>query len=84
MHFQVDTGAQCNVVATLRVVSEATKDYKMKHVFPTNSSINSSGWTSPYPCMARRLLIVDAPKIRPLLGRKACVGMKIVSYLPRQ
>ena len=93
MRFQVDTGAQCNVVP-LEMYKKATKDYMLKHVLPTKQKITAYGGAT-IPAIGQALhrvsrgdlrcrldcKIVDGPKIRPLLGRKACVGMKIVTYL---
>ena len=93
LRFQVDTGAQCNVVP-LEVYKKATKDVALTCVTPSHSRITAYGgntspvigtvllqvWRGNY---RRRLdcKLVDRSDIRPLLGRKACIGMKIVTYL---
>ena len=43
--FQVDTGAQCNVIP-LNVYKEATKDRNLMKVIPTNSHITAYGGTT--------------------------------------
>ena len=93
LRFQVDTGAQCNVIP-VALYKRATKDFKLEHVTPVNASITAYGgttlpvvgtalvrvWRGNFRC---KLLckLVESSCIRPLLGRKACVGMNIVSYL---
>ena len=93
IRFQVDTGAQCNVVP-LGIYNKATKDTQLKQVTPTLMHITAYGAT-PLPVLGTVILrvwrgdfscrldckLVDGHDIRPLLGRKACIGMKIVSYL---
>ena len=93
LRFQVDTGAQCNVVP-LDLYRKATKDYKLVQVSPTKPKITAYGGTE-IPVVGKVLLrvwrgkfkcrldckIVDQENIRPLLGRKACIGMGIVAYL---
>ena len=91
--FQVDTGAQCNVVP-LDLYNKATRDHKWQHVKPAKLQITTYGGTT-IPVIGQMLLrvwrgdyrcrldcrIVDTPNIQPLLGRKACIGMNIVTYL---
>ena len=93
IRFQVDTGAQCNVVP-LGIYKKATGDQALEHVTPAQTHIEAYGGTT-LPVVGTTLLrvsrgdfngqlnckLVDRQDIRPLLGRKACVGMKIVSYL---
>ena len=93
IRFQVETEAQCNVVP-LSVYKKATNDTTMTQVCPSRMRITAYGGTS-LPVVGTVLLrvrhgnfrclldckLVDRTDIRPLLGRKACVGMKIVSYL---
>ena len=91
--FQADTGAQCNVIP-LAVYKKATGDYKLSHVMPTQTAITVYGghsipiagttllnvWRGDNHCKLNCRLI-DSEGIRLLLGRKACVGMKIITYL---
>ena len=93
VRFQVDTGAQCNVLP-LDTYKKATGDVNLKQVTPTNTRVTAYGggalpvagtvvmkvWRegSKYRLNCK---LVDSPKIRPLLGRKACLGMKIITYL---
>ena len=93
LRFQADTGAQCNVVP-LHIYKEATKDVNLVNVMPLRTPIKAYGGTT-LPVVGSVLLkvqrgnvqykldckLVDHRGIRPLLGRKACLGMKIVSYL---
>ena len=93
LRFQVDTGAQCNVVP-LDLYKKATRDHKLQHIKPAKQRITAYGGTT-IPVIGQTLLrvwrgdyrcrldcrIVDTPNIRPLLGRKACIGMNIVTYL---
>ena len=93
IRFQVDTGAQCNVVP-LEIYKKATKDISLARVTPTHTQITAYGGTT-LPVVGTVLLrvwrgefrcrldckLVDGPGVRPLLGRKACIGMKIVTYL---
>ena len=93
LRFQVDTGAQCNVIP-LTLYKEATKDFKLTHVTPAKTPITAYGGTT-LPVVGKVLIrvwrgdfrcqldckLVDSTNIRPLLVRKACLGMKIVSYL---
>ncbi len=93
LRFQVDTGAQCNVVP-LELYKKATKDYKLAHVTPATPKLTAYGGAT-IPVIGKALLrvwrgdfrcrldcrIVDRSNIRPLLGRKACIGMNIVAYL---
>jgi hypothetical protein len=89
IRFQVDTGAQCNVVP-LGTYKKATGDVTLSKVTPTNTQVTAYGpvvgtvllqvWRegSKY-CLDCKL--VDSSKVRPILGRKACLGMKIITYL---
>ena len=90
LRFQVDTGAQCNVVP-LDLYKKATKDHNLRNVKSTSQKIIAYGGTqipvygiatievsrgsSKYKLACK---LVDKTNTRPLLGRKACVGMKIV------
>lgn len=93
MNFQVDTGAQCNVVP-LELHKKATKEHELTHMMTARQKITAYGG-SEIQVMRNVLLrvshgdircqldceIVDKSMIRPLLARKACLGMKIVAYL---
>ena len=93
LRFQVDTGAQCNVIP-LELYKKASRDFKMTRVIPARTTITAYGGTT-LPVVGSVILrvwrgdrrckldckLVDNTNIRPLLGRRACVGMKIVSYL---
>ena len=73
---------------------KATKDYHLSNVTPCKHTITAYGGTS-IPVVGKAIIrvwrgdnscrldckIVDVSNIRPLLGRKACLTMKIVSYL---
>ena len=93
IRFQADTGAQCNVIP-LDIYTRATKDTSLTKVSPSTITITAYGgatlpvvgtallrvWRGDYHCKLDCKLVEHA-EIRPLLGRKACLGMKIVSYL---
>ena len=75
-------------------IGEATKDHKLAHMVPVRQRITAYGGAE-IPVIGKAILrvwrrdfrcrldckIVDKSNIRPLLGRKACLGMKIVAYL---
>ena len=93
LRFQPDTGAQCNVVP-LHLYKKATRDFNLLNVTPESTAIISYGGTS-IPILGRVRLrvwrgdfrcfldcnLVDSKRVRPILGRKACLGMKIIKYL---
>ena len=93
IRFQVDTGAQCNVVP-LNTYKQATGDISLSKVTPTKNRITAYGgatlpvistvllrvWRGDFRCRLDCKL-VDGEGIRPLLGRRACIGMKIIAYL---
>ena len=93
LRFQVDTGAQCNVIP-LALYRQATNDHKLRQVKPGKSQLSAYGGTT-LPVTGQVLLkvergnhqytleckLVNCTNIRPLLGRKACLDMKIVAYL---
>ena len=92
IRFQIDSGAQCNVVP-LKLYQRTTKDVRLKDVNRCQSSILAFGgsrltvvgevhvrvWRGDYKCILVCKL-VDNDNIRPILGRKACVGMKLIQY----
>ena len=93
LRFQIDTGAQCNVIP-LTLYKQATDDYNLKQITPGVSQITAYGGTT-LPVTGRVLMevergthqykldckLVNCTNIRPLLGRKACLDMKIITYL---
>ena len=92
IRFQIDSGAQCNVLP-LKMYKRATKDVQMNDVTKCQSTILAFGgsrltvvgevrvrvWRDDYKCILVCKL-VDSDNIRPILGRKACVGMKLIQY----
>ena len=92
LRFQLDTGAQCNVVP-VHLYKKASKDQQLKHMKPTKTKLTAYGgaplpvvgmvlmrvWRGDYKCKLDCKL-VDSDKIRPLLGRKACLGMNLITY----
>ena len=93
IRFQVDTGAQCNVLP-LSTYKQATGDVTLSKITAAHTKVTAyGGGTLPvvgttllkvWRDKSRYLLeckLIDSRKIRPLLGRKACLGMKIIAYL---
>ena len=93
IRFQPDTGAQCNVIP-LTIYKKATRDFSLSQITLAQASITAYGghtirvassvwlkvWRGEYHCKLDCKL-VDCDNIRPLLGRKACIGMNIITYL---
>ena len=93
LRFQPNTGAPCNVVP-LHLYKKTTKDVDLCNVTPVNTAIISYGGTST-PILGKVHLyvwrghfrclldcnLVDSKKVRPILGRKVCLGMNIIQYL---
>ena len=93
LRFQPNTGDQCNVVP-LHLYKKATKDVDLCNVTPVNMAIISYGgssipilgkvhlhvWRRDFRCLLDCNL-VDSKKVRPILGRKVCLGMNIIQYL---
>ena len=85
LRFQPDTGTQCNVVP-LHLYKKAIKDVDLCNVTPVNMAVISYGkvrlrvWRGDFRCLLDCNL-VDSKKVRPILGRKACLGMNIFQYL---
>ena len=87
LRFQADTGAQCNVIL-VELYRKATKDYEPDCVTPLNTHLTACRgskltvvgqvhirvWRDGFKCQLDCKL-VDNNAIRPLLGRKACVGI---------
>ena len=73
---------------------QATKDVDLCNVTPVNTAIISYGgssipilrtghlyvWRGHFRCLLDCNL-VDSKKVRPILGRKVCLGMNIIQYL---
>ena len=92
LRFQPDTGAQCNVIP-VHLYKKASKDHTLKQVKKAKTVITAYGgsrlpvvgqvvirvWRDQFKCLLDWKL-VDCPDIRPILGRKACIGMNIVKY----
>ena len=93
IRFQMDTGADCNVVPT-HVYRNATGDITLRQVTPCNASLVAFGdnliavrgrvvmpvWrgTKKFYIEAN---IVDGRKVRSILGRRACIGMRLVQVM---
>ena len=93
IRFQMDTGADCNVIPT-GIYKKATKDWKLNNVVPSKSSIVAYGNTHMAVRGRVRLHVsrgerdchivcnvVDGKTLRPILGRHACIGMQLVQIL---
>ena len=92
LRFQPDTGAQCNVIP-VHLYKKASKDHTLKQVKKVKTAITAYGgsrlpvvgqvvirvWRDQFKCILDCKL-VNCPDIRPILGRKACIGMNIVKY----
>ena len=93
LRFQPDTGAQCDVIP-LGLYKKATNDTDLKGVKQAKTAIAAySG--SRLPVVGQVIIPVwiegqrfkldckleDNIDIRPVLGRKACLGMKIIQYM---
>ena len=93
LRFQLDTGAQCNVVP-LHLYEKLTNDFDLLNVGPVSTAIISYGgtlipilgrvrfrvWPGDFRCLLDCNL-VDSKRVRPILGRNTCLGMKIIKYL---
>jgi len=93
IRFQVDTGAQYNVVP-LNTYKKATGDMNLSKVSSTQTQLTAYGrvtlpvvgsvfprvWRGSFQCQLDYKL-ADSPVICSLLGWKACLGMKIIAYL---
>ena len=92
LRFQPDTGAQCNVIP-VHLYKKAANDPDLKQIKPTNSAISAYGGSKLLVLGQVTLRVwcdnvtyrldcklVDNKDIRPILGRKACIGMNIVKY----
>ncbi|XP_048577104.1 uncharacterized protein K02A2.6-like [Nematostella vectensis] len=92
IRFQPDTGAQCNVLP-VHLYKQACNDHKLVKVKPVQTSLVAYGgskikvvghvtirvWRNHVSCQLDCRL-VDSHEIRPILGRKACLGMNIIQY----
>jgi len=93
VRFQIDTGAQCNVLPVAQY-KRATGDDSLTHVLPDSSLITAYGGTK-LPVVGKVSLqvsrlgvqhticckLIDSPAVRPLLGHKACLTMRVIAYL---
>ena len=93
LRFQPDTGAQCNVIP-LELYKKATNDTELKGVKQAKTAIAAYGG-SRLPVVGQVIIpvwregqrfkldckLVDNIDIRPILGRKACLGMNIIQYM---
>ena len=93
LRFQQDTGAQCNVIP-LELYKKATNDTELKGVKQAKTAIAAYGG-SRLPVVGQVIIpvwrkgqrfkldckLVDNIDIRPILGRKACLGMNIIQYM---
>ncbi|EDO38408.1 predicted protein [Nematostella vectensis] len=92
LRFQPDTGAQCNVIP-VHLFKQASTDVGLINVQPVKSSISAYGG-SRLPVIGEVIVrvsrdgskcklnckLVGSKDIRPILGRKACIGMNIIKY----
>ena len=92
LRFQIDSGAQCNVVP-MSLYEKATGDYERRLVTPVRTSIVAYGG-SKLPVIGEVRIrvsrrdfkckldckLVDSDLIRPILGRRACIGMHLIEY----
>ena len=92
LRFQPDTGAQCNVI--LELYKKATKDTDLKNVSASKTKISAYGGTG-IPVMGQVIVpvwrdgkkfkldckVADNTSIGPVLGRKACLVMKILQNM---
>ena len=79
LRFQVDTGAQCNVLP-LKLYKKA-KDYNLAEMTPVKSGTAAIRVCRSDKRYNLHCKLVNNPDIRPLIGRRACLQMKLVSYL---
>ena len=93
LRFQPDKGAQCNVIP-IDLYKKATSDFNMRKVIQQKSTLVAYGgsqvkvlghviipvWRGPRPYRIKCKL-VESSAIRPILGRRACLGMGIIRYL---
>jgi len=93
LRFQPDTGAQCDVIS-LGLYKKATNDTDLKGVKQAKTAIAAYGG-SRLPVVGQVIIPVwiegqrfkldckleDNIDIRPVLGRKACLGMNIIQYM---
>ena len=92
LRFQPDTGAQCNVIP-VPLYKQACNDEDISNVRRMKSTISAYGGLrlsvvgevilkvsrDKTKCKLNCKL-VDSEDIRPILGRKACLGMNIIRY----
>ena len=92
IRFQPDTGAQFDVIP-VHIYEEVTEDRQLEKVKPIKTSLVAYGgwkikiigqvrirvWRGEASCRLDCRL-ADSKEIRPILGRKACLGMNIIQY----
>ena len=92
VRFQPDTGAQCNVLP-VHIYCLATEDEDLHNVVEVQSALVAYGgsrvdvvgeailrvWRGEKSYRIRCKL-VDNESIRPIFGRRACVGLNIIQY----
>ena len=93
LRFQPDTGAQCNMIP-LELYKRVTTDTELKKVTLSKTKISAySG--SCLPVVSQVIVpvwrdgkkfkldckLVGNTSVRPILGQKACLGMKILQYM---
>ena len=90
LSFKPDTRAQSNVIP-LHLYKKATDDHELTNLQPERASLIAYGgsklgvvgqaqiivWRGDNPCLAD-CRFIDHQEMRPLLGRKACLGMGIL------
>ncbi len=84
LRFQVDTGAQCNVIP-FGLYKNATRDYRLKKITPVNQQITAYSGTTIPVCRTTLLRVWRGDKRCKLNCKlvdqddiRACLGMKIV------
>ena len=95
IRFQADTGAECNVLP-LGVYTRATGDHRLREInrYDRQSALVAYGGATINVCgeviirvwrggKSYRLAckLVDNDTVRPILGRRACIGMGIIRYI---
>ena len=92
LRFQPDTGAKCNVIP-VSLYKNATRDFKMENVNPIHTPLVAYGGMQ-FSVVGQVILkvyqyqndtsyrrdckLVNEETGRPLLGRRACIGMNII------
>ena len=93
LRFQADTGAHCNVIPP-ELYKKAITDMELKKVTLSKTKISAYGG-SRLPVVSQVIIpvwrngkkfkldchLVDNTSVQPILGLKACLGMKILHYM---